>query len=176
MLWTPPVRCKAFHLPLNPPSLCTFAPLLTLLALLALLALWAICVKTKSHPLFYWHLLFLIYRTDSTASMIKASHMSFGVSYGLILLCTDYGQVTVLYFAAVRDITCQHSQQVTLPKDSSLTHLTTHLLSLYGEPLAKLLETCLYAVNMDYIEKEKEVTTLLTAGDEVAIIPPVSGG
>ncbi|KAJ3084309.1 hypothetical protein HDU79_004454 [Rhizoclosmatium sp. JEL0117] len=39
--------------------------------------------------------------------------------------------------------------------------------------LALLLPSCMYAVNMEYVDRD---TTFISNGDEVAIIPPVSGG
>jgi molybdopterin converting factor small subunit len=46
----------------------------------------------------------------------------------------------------------------------------------YGEKLKTLLESCLFAVDMEYIQKKDELETLLKDASEVAIIPPVSGG
>lgn len=39
--------------------------------------------------------------------------------------------------------------------------------------ISPLLERCAFAVNMDYVT---EVTTTLNNDDELALIPPVSGG
>jgi molybdopterin converting factor small subunit len=40
------------------------------------------------------------------------------------------------------------------------------------ENLKSVLETCMFAVNMEYCDRDY----LIKEGDEVAIIPPVSGG
>lgn len=40
----------------------------------------------------------------------------------------------------------------------------------------ELLSSSMYAVNMEYIEKNNEADTVLQDKQEVAIIPPVSGG
>lgn len=34
----------------------------------------------------------------------------------------------------------------------------------------------MYAIDMDYIEKNQESSTIIQEGAEIAIIPPVSGG
>ncbi|CAO3682821.1 unnamed protein product [Umbelopsis ramanniana] len=83
-------------------------------------------------------------------------------------------KVTVLYFAAARDITGIASETFNVPH--SLGDLTNILTTKYGIELRKILDHSLYAVNMDYVEKGLEPNTVLKEMDEVAIIPPVSGG
>jgi molybdopterin converting factor subunit 1 len=80
----------------------------------------------------------------------------------------------VLYFAAARDVAGITSETFNLP--NSLEDLTNILTTKYGHELRKILDHSLYAVNMDYIEKELEAKKILKDSDEVAIIPPVSGG
>lgn len=41
--------------------------------------------------------------------------------------------------------------------------------------LAQIWETCVFAVNQEYVDQEGE-PPVLKEGDEVAIIPPISGG
>ncbi|KAF7722145.1 hypothetical protein EC973_003658 [Apophysomyces ossiformis] len=85
-------------------------------------------------------------------------------------------QITVLYFAAVRDITGISSETFELAEGETLQTLTTRLIQKYGEPIKVILNTAMYALDMDYVSKEDEAITPLKAGQEVAIIPPVSGG
>ncbi|KAG2216770.1 hypothetical protein INT45_003784 [Circinella minor] len=86
----------------------------------------------------------------------------------------------VLYFAAVRDITQVESDDIQVSPNNSdpwtLTSLTDHLVSKYGEKLQKIIDHAMYAVNMEYVDKEDESKTQLSQNDEIAIIPPVSGG
>ncbi|ORE12123.1 MoaD/ThiS [Rhizopus microsporus var. microsporus] len=83
----------------------------------------------------------------------------------------------VLYFAAVKDITGKEMEEVEIRKeDYTLQTLSADLCMKYGEKLKTLLESCLFAVDMEYIQKKDELETLLKDASEVAIIPPVSGG
>ncbi|CEG67519.1 hypothetical protein CU097_004352 [Rhizopus azygosporus] len=83
----------------------------------------------------------------------------------------------VLYFAAVKDITGKEIEEVEIRKeDYTLQMLSEDLCMRYGEKLKTLLESCLFAVDMEYIQKKDELETLLKDASEVAIIPPVSGG
>ncbi|KAL7317517.1 hypothetical protein PS15m_003862 [Mucor circinelloides] len=85
--------------------------------------------------------------------------------------------IKVLYFAGVKDVTCKESEDVEIPADNwTLSDLTTLLITKYGDKLKELLSMSMYAIDMDYIEKDKESTTILKPNAEVAIIPPVSGG
>jgi molybdopterin converting factor subunit 1 len=80
----------------------------------------------------------------------------------------------VLYFASARDVVGVASETMDVP--TSLGELTDILTSKYGTELRKILDHSLYAVNMDYVEKSAEVNVMLKDKDEIAIIPPVSGG
>ncbi|RIA92934.1 molybdopterin synthase sulfur carrier subunit-like protein [Glomus cerebriforme] len=86
-------------------------------------------------------------------------------------------EFTVLYFASARDATNVQSEKISLPPQStsiSLENLTI-LLKRRHEKLAPILENSLYAINMEYVENDDQ-TILVKEGDEVAVIPPVSGG
>jgi molybdopterin synthase sulfur carrier subunit len=54
--------------------------------------------------------------------------------------------------------------------------LSNALIDKYGSKLKDILSTSMYAVDMEYIDKEDEVTTIIKPNAEIAIIPPVSGG
>ncbi|KAG2179102.1 hypothetical protein INT43_001952 [Umbelopsis isabellina] len=83
-------------------------------------------------------------------------------------------QINVLYFAAAKEITGLSSEELDLPP--TLKHLTEILTCKYGDELRKIVDHSLYAINMEYIEKKDEANTGLKDKDEIAIIPPVSGG
>lgn len=84
----------------------------------------------------------------------------------------------MLYFAAARDVTQIASEDIAVPDEQpwTLQGLTRHLETKYGEALQRILDQSMYAVNMAYVDKKQESSTLLKANDEIAIIPPVSGG
>ena len=58
----------------------------------------------------------------------------------------------------------------------TLDDLSHYLIATYGDKLKEILYASMYAVNMEYIEKQDESTTVIDGSHEVAIIPPVSGG
>ena len=81
---------------------------------------------------------------------------------------------TILYFASAHDATNLLSEKISLPPQS--THMSLKelivLLKRRHEKLAPILDNAFYDINMEYAEKDD----LVKEGDEVAIIPPVSGG
>ncbi|KAI8137604.1 hypothetical protein BJV82DRAFT_674537 [Fennellomyces sp. T-0311] len=99
-------------------------------------------------------------------------------SLSRLLFPSNYSaDMKVLYFAAARDITQVASDDIDLSSESwSLHSLTDHLVAKYGDALRKVLDHAMYAVNMEYVDKDNESSTQLCPTDEVAIIPPVSGG
>lgn len=74
-------------------------------------------------------------------------------------------------FASVRDILGQREMVLDLPAGTTAAGLLDRLL-LDHPRLAGLAPSLLLAVNQEYVEK----TRILAEGDEVALIPPVSGG
>ena len=84
--------------------------------------------------------------------------------------------ITVLYFAAAREATEGQiaSEQIALPSDKiSVAELKRTLAHKHGKKLAAILETCAVSVAQEYCESDED---LVRGGDEVAIIPPISGG
>ncbi|KAG9287740.1 hypothetical protein G9A89_004143 [Geosiphon pyriformis] len=90
---------------------------------------------------------------------------------------------TIFYFASARDATQIASEKIEIPNTGvssdvqfslSLKDLTM-LLSLRHPALVPVLQGSLYAVNMEYVDKEDKAFRV-KPGDEVAVIPPVSGG
>jgi molybdopterin converting factor subunit 1 len=80
-------------------------------------------------------------------------------------------EVTVRYFAGHRDITARAEEQVALEAGASVAALW-ELLSARYPRLAAYSGRLLYAVNQEFATPATE----LRDGDEVAFIPPVSGG
>jgi molybdopterin converting factor subunit 1 len=80
-------------------------------------------------------------------------------------------QITVRYFAAHRDITGQSEQRLALEQGATVGSLWELLVAQYPR-LGGYSGRQLYAVNQEFAT----LTTELSDGDEVAFIPPVSGG
>ena len=79
--------------------------------------------------------------------------------------------VTVLFFAAAADIIQRETVQLQLHEGGTLADLQQQLYSRWPE-LSQRLPTLMWAVNEQYATPQ----TILRAGDQVACIPPVSGG
>ncbi|CAN1209653.1 MoaD/ThiS family protein [Tumidithrix helvetica PCC 7403] len=83
--------------------------------------------------------------------------------------------VRVKLFAAFQEAIAESEIELTLPPNTAVAKIYDRLLSQYPdlstqlEPWRSLTR---YAVNLEFAEPE----TLLQNGDEVALIPPVSGG
>lgn len=79
--------------------------------------------------------------------------------------------VVVRYFAAHRDFTGRGEEQVELADDATVGILWELLTARYPR-LGSFSRSLLYAVNEEF----SQPSTVLRDGDEVAFIPPVSGG
>lgn len=80
-------------------------------------------------------------------------------------------KINVRYFAGHRDITGQREEQIELDTGATIADLWGVLIERYPR-LAPYRGRMLYAVNQDF----GTLTTELHDGDEIAFIPPVSGG
>ena len=80
-------------------------------------------------------------------------------------------KVRVRCFAAIREIVGVSELFVELPEGSTLMQLI-HLLHGQFPQLQALTGSVLFSVNREYASPD----TRLAGGDEVAFIPPVSGG
>jgi molybdopterin converting factor subunit 1 len=82
--------------------------------------------------------------------------------------------ITILYFAAVSTATGKTTEQIPIPSSGlPLSSLSSHLASRYTD-LEKVLNTSQWSVNEEMVDDPSSVT--LRGGEEVAVIPPVSGG
>jgi len=79
--------------------------------------------------------------------------------------------VKVLYFASIRDITGKGTESFELGSGASLKALLDQLATQYP-PVGEMLASTMVSVNQEYVEPD----ATLSEGDEVALIPPVSGG
>ena len=80
-------------------------------------------------------------------------------------------EVRVRCFAAVREIVGVSELVVDLPEGATLNQLI-HQLRCQFPRLGALTGSLLFSVNREYASTDKR----LAVGDEVALIPPVSGG
>ncbi len=80
-------------------------------------------------------------------------------------------KIKALFFASSRDIVGSKEVELDLMEGTSVGDLRRDLISRYPG-LAPLQQVLSIAVNTDYADD----SALLKQGDEVAFIPPVSGG
>ena len=80
-------------------------------------------------------------------------------------------QVTVRFFAGHRDIVGASERQIELEPDATVGALWARLVAEHPR-LSGFTGRLLYAVNQQFATLD----TALQSGDEVAFIPPVSGG
>ena len=80
-------------------------------------------------------------------------------------------KATVRLFAILREKAGTSEMTVELPERSTVADLLTAMESSYPN-LSSSMPHTMIAVNTEYVEN----THLLHDGDEVALIPPVSGG
>ena len=79
--------------------------------------------------------------------------------------------VKVLFFASCREIVGAREREVELRHGATVADLVAKIRAqhpLFGE----MAESVMVSVNQDYVDTEQ----LLLEGDEIAFIPPVSGG
>ncbi|KAF0286861.1 Molybdopterin synthase sulfur carrier subunit [Amphibalanus amphitrite] len=80
--------------------------------------------------------------------------------------------VTLLLFAKARELVGSPQVSVSVPTECSGAELRELLVQTYPQ-LATLQGTFILAVNQRYLEADESVT--IRRGDEVAVIPPISG-
>ncbi len=91
-------------------------------------------------------------------------------------MSTGKRHITVLYFAGASTATKKTTEQISIPdKGLSLPSLKDLLISQYpNTDLEKVLRSSRWSIDAEMIDDPNPVT--LKGGEEVAIIPPVSGG
>ena len=80
-------------------------------------------------------------------------------------------QIRVLFFGVLKDLAGKASDSLSLPENATLEDVLSH----YEQVIPRLKETAAslaMSVNQEYAEP----ATRLRPGDEVALLPPVSGG
>lgn len=79
-------------------------------------------------------------------------------------------QLNILLFGITKEIVGQQKLKVEMPSQATITHLLESLKQTY--PALENLDAMLVAVNNEYGQQNQ----ILEESDEIAIIPPVSGG
>ena len=80
-------------------------------------------------------------------------------------------RVKVLFFASTRELVGQQSIEVGLEEGATVDDLLNRLQGFYPK-LQQFAPSLMTAVNTEYVTRG----AVLRHGDEVALIPPVSGG
>ena len=79
--------------------------------------------------------------------------------------------IRVLFFGAARDVVDQNPLSLSVEGTATVSVAFQQLVKQFAG-LERFGRSLLFAVNQEYVERD----TVLAAGDEVALIPPVSGG
>ena len=79
--------------------------------------------------------------------------------------------IKVLFFASCRDLIGSSEREMTLPDGATITDLISKLASEQTR-FTEMAPSLMVSVNQAYVERD----AVLQDGDEVAFIPPVSGG
>lgn len=80
-------------------------------------------------------------------------------------------RVRVLFFGMLTDLTGRRAESVELPSRSTLADLVAHCTEKFPK-LSGFSGSLAFSINQEYASK----TTVLNENDEVALLPPVSGG
>jgi molybdopterin converting factor subunit 1 len=80
-------------------------------------------------------------------------------------------KIKIMFFSSVKDELGMRELEMSLPQDAKVADVLAHLKRDF-ERLAPILERSCLAVNGEYATAEAG----LHEGDEVAVLPPVSGG
>lgn len=81
---------------------------------------------------------------------------------------------TLLYFASAATLTDTQSECLAAP--TSASRLFQELTERYPGMREKVLDSAALTINLEYVNLDEPDEVIIKAGDEVAIIPPVSSG
>jgi molybdopterin converting factor subunit 1 len=94
-----------------------------------------------------------------------------GDGYNQYMASSDGVMVTLRLFAIYRERVGQEAIEATLKAGATVEDALRHLGELHPNTLI-LMPTTMVAVNLEYAERDY----VLQSNDEIALIPPVSGG
>ncbi|GFS16699.1 molybdopterin synthase sulfur carrier subunit [Elysia marginata] len=81
--------------------------------------------------------------------------------------------VKLLFFAKSKEIVGQKFMNLNFPKSTTRNHILKYIVKEIPE-LEQISNSILLSLNEEYLDQDCPLT--LKAGDELAIIPPISGG
>ncbi len=84
---------------------------------------------------------------------------------------SDKSEVLVKFFASARDIVGKKDLQMEIEKDSKVEDVMDDIFEKYPD-LKDMEDQLLISVNKDRTDKSE----ILKDGDEIAVMPPVTGG
>lgn len=82
-------------------------------------------------------------------------------------------EVTVLFFAKSRELSEQRSAEIFIGKQLTGKDLISNIINNFPS-LSVIQDSLVIAVNQNYIERDSLIN--FRGGEEVAVIPPISGG
>ncbi|XP_073439496.1 molybdopterin synthase sulfur carrier subunit [Dendrobates tinctorius] len=83
-------------------------------------------------------------------------------------------EVVILYFAKSSELAGVRSENLTVPQEITSKELWEKITALHPG-LCAIIDHVILAVRQEYVPIGDEVITL-HPGDEIAVIPPISGG
>ncbi|NXO04449.1 MOC2A synthase, partial [Rhinopomastus cyanomelas] len=83
-------------------------------------------------------------------------------------------QISVLYFARSAELAGLRCESLTVPREITSLQLWEEIVRVHPR-LAVIRDQVIFAVRQEYVHLGDQLL-LLQPGDEVAIIPPISGG
>ena len=84
---------------------------------------------------------------------------------------TSIVRISILYFATVKDATGIRMESIDLSKDTTISEMLSKISMIYPK-LKHILNNIQISVNYRIVD----FNTILKDGDEVALLPPISGG
>jgi MoaE-MoaD fusion protein len=84
---------------------------------------------------------------------------------------TSTVRISILYFATVKDATGIRMELIDLSNDTSIREMLSKISIIYPK-LKHILNNIQISVNYRIVD----LNTVLKEGDEVALLPPISGG
>lgn len=106
-----------------------------------------------------------------------ASLLLFQRTYRLLRRRKDFRyrmKVNVLLFAMARELVDASTVELELPDDEATTSSLTAALLREYPALSGVMKTAMLAVNQKYVDRDEDMA--ISSQDEIAVIPPVSGG
>jgi len=85
----------------------------------------------------------------------------------------NHVQIDVLFFAKSREISGVKQTKIEFPIKTTAQDILKNILY-FCPRLGVIQNNCILTLNEDYLEGDKEV--ILKPRDEIAVIPPISGG